>query len=301
MKRYQKIFSMALSILFILGPICLPKAYANGPIKVFVSIAPQKYFVKQIAEDLVDAQVMVEPGASPATYEPKPQQMKDISKTSLYFAIGVPFEKRWLPKIMSTNPEMKIIPTDQGTQKIPMSVHHHGKDEGSEKEVQHEHENLDPHIWLSPPYVILQARQILVALQETDPGHRLEYENNYKRFIQEIIGLDKELRDLFQDKQGLQFMVFHPSWGYFAQAYGLKQLPIEIEGKEPKPARLREIIKHARENNIKIILVQPQFSAKSARQLAKEINGIVVFADPLAENWTANLRKQSEVIREALR
>lgn len=300
-KIFKKILLIALALLFISTPFCSPLVEASGPIKVFVSILPQKFFVKQIAGNLVDVNVMVEPGASPATYEPKPMQMKAISKALIYFSIGVPFEKRWLPKISSTNPRMKIVPTDKWVQKLPISVHHHNEDKGGEKEGQYKHGNLDPHIWLSPPYVMIQARQILIALQGVDPGHRSEYEKNYKRFVLDTLELDEAIRAIFQDKQGLQFMVFHPSWGYFASTYGLKQVPIEIEGKEPRPAQLGEIIRHAKENNIRVILVQPQFSAKSARLLAKEINGKIVFADPLAENWHVNLKKQAEVIREALR
>jgi zinc transport system substrate-binding protein len=284
MKISKKILLITLILLFISTPIRPSLVEASGPIKVFVSILPQKYFVKQIAGDLVDVNLMVEPGASPATYEPKPIQMKAISKSLIYFSIGVPFEERWLPKISSTNPRMKIVPTDKWVKKLPITVHHHNEDEGGKKEAQHKHGNPDPHIWLSPPHVMNQARQILIGLQEFDPGHRVEYEKNYKRFILDTLELDEAIRAVFQDKQGLQFMVFHPSWGYFASTYGLKQVPIEIEGKEPRPAQLGEIIKHAKKNNIRIILVQPQFSAKSARLLAKEINGKIVFADPLAEN-----------------
>jgi zinc transport system substrate-binding protein len=96
-------------------------------------------------------------------------------------------------------------------------------------------------------------------------------------------------------------MVFHPSWGYFAHAYGLKMVPIEIEGKEPKPAQLRELIEHARENGIKFVFVQPQFSARSAKLIAGEIGGQVVFADPLAEDWADNLRGVARKFETALR
>jgi len=273
----------------LIGSINLP---ADKKLAVFVSIAPQKYFVNQIGQERVDVQVMVSPGASPATYEPKPRQMAALAKTSVYFAIGVPFEKNWLKKIAAANPNMQVVHTDHGIQKIPMSAHHHQTEHHPGKD---RHGEPDPHIWLSPTLVMIQARAIRDALQEIDPAYRSVYETNYEAFASTLAALDAELRNMFADKQGFQFMVFHPSWGYFAHAYGLKQVAVEIEGKDPKPAQLKELIEHARENEIKIIFVQPQFSSKSAKLVAKEIDGRVIVADPLAQEWLRNLR---EVVRE---
>ncbi len=264
--------------------------YGAGKVLVFVSIVPQKYFVGQIGKDLVDIKVMVQPGASPATYEPKPSQMAALSKTKLYFSIGVPFENTWLKKIAASNQKMKIIHTDHGIKKILMQVNIRDNN----KEHGHDHEVLDPHIWLSPELVMIQAETIKNALKKIDPAHDQVYEANFKAFIAKLIELDIELKNIFVGKDGLQFIVFHPSWGYFANSYGLKQIPIEIQGKRPKPAQLKYIIEHAKKNNIKIIFVQPQFSSKSARLIAKQIKGQIVFANPLAENWMTNMREMAD-------
>jgi len=272
------------------------QADASAKMSVYVSILPQKFFVHQICKDLADIQVMVPPGASPATYEPKPRQMAAISKSRLYFSIGVPFENVWLKKIAATNPEMVVVATDRGIKKIPMTAHHHQEDEN-----QPEHGTLDPHIWLSPPLVILQAQTILNALREADPAHRSVYEINYRAFISQLSDLDAELRSTFSGRSGQRFMVFHPSWGYFAHTYGLKQVAIEIEGKDPKPAQLRELIENARKDGIKLVFVQPQFSARSAKLIAGEIGGQVVYADPLAEDWAGNLQAVAMKIRTSLR
>jgi zinc transport system substrate-binding protein len=267
---------------------------------VFVSIVPQKFFVEQIAKDLVDVQVMVEPGANPHIYEPKPAQMAAISKARIYFAIGVTFEEIWLKKFASLNPKMRIVHTEHGIQKMPMGAHHQGEEKDHEKE-HHQHGTLDPHVWLSPPLVMVQARNILTALQEVDPAHHAVYEANYKAFITMLVDLDGELRSILKGKEGLQFIVFHPAWGYFAHAYGLKQVPIEIEGKEPKPAQLKELIEHAQKHQIKVVFVQPQFSSKSAEQVAKEIGGQVAFVDPLAMNGVENLREVATKFKAVLK
>lgn len=322
MYRIVRFFLIIIAILCVLPMICL----AAGKLPVFVSIVPQKYFVQQIGKDLVEVQAMVLPGSSPATYEPKPKQMADLSTAKIYFAIGVPFENAWLEKIADFNPNMRVIHTDHDIEKLQMAAHHHHNDEQTEKhhegehhEAEHDHEKgehhgkaehdkdhhehagLDPHIWLSPSLVKIQSRTILAALQEADPAHRSVYEANFKEFTARIDQLDTDLKNTFAGKKGLQFMVFHPAWGYFAHAYGLKQVPIEIEGKDPKPAQLKELIQHARENGIKVVFVQPQFSTKSAALIAREIGGKVAFANPLAEDWMANLREVADMFESALK
>jgi zinc transport system substrate-binding protein len=309
-------------IIFVLLYIVTINSYAADKPTVFVTIAPQKYFVQQISKNLVDVQVMVEPGADPHTYEPKPQQMVAISRAKLYFAVGIEFEEANLSKITATNPNLKVIHTDHGIEKLAMTAHHHhedhekGEHHGEEKhghekgehqgeaehdKDHHEHAGLDPHIWLSPPLVKIQARTILAALQEADPVHRSVYEANFMAFTAQLDQLDADLKKTFAGKTGLQFMVFHPAWGYFAHAYGLKQVPIEIEGKEPKPAQLKELIQHARENKIKVVFVQTQFSSQSAEVVAQEIGGQVAFVDPLAEDWMANLRQVADKFQAALK
>ncbi len=290
--RWCRRVCFILLILYILHPV---SAFSADKLTVFVSILPQKYFVQQIGKDFVDVHVMVLPGASPATYEPKPRQMTTLSRADIYFSIGVPFEKVWLQKIVAATPEMKLIPIDRGIEKISMMPVHE-----DEKNDHHDHGALDPHIWLSPPLVKKQARTILEALIEVDPDKALEYQSNYDVFIFEIDRLDMELKNIFADRQGLKFMVFHPSWGYFARTYGLMQVPIEIEGKDPKPAQLKKLIETARAQHIKVVFVQPQFSSRSARQIAREIGVQVVTADSLALNWSENLEEVAGKIKAVL-
>ena len=293
------------TLCFVMGAV--QSVHAAQPLVVFASILPQKFFVQQIGKELVDVQVMVQPGASPATYEPKPKQMAALSHARIYFSIGVPFENAWLRKISAANSEMKVVHTDQGIAKIPMAAHHEEEEEENARHEdrhsvdQHAHGALDPHIWLSPPLVKIQAQTILEALQEIDPEHAGIYEDNLRQFISAVDALDARLKAVFAAKDGMRFMVFHPSWGYFAKAYGLQQIPIEIEGKNPKPAQLKALIEHAREKKINVVFVQPQFSTKSAELIAREIGGQVVFADPLAENWLDNLYDVASRFKAALR
>ncbi len=274
-----------------------PSVMASESISVFVSILPQKTFVEKIGGDRVRVSVLVEPGGNPHTYEPKPRQMAALSTAKIFFAIGVTFEEAWLEKIAGLNKDMRIVHTEEGIERRRMVDHPR-----AEISPDHDHASGDPHVWLSPPLVMLQARNILQALTKVDPAGRDRYEKNYKVFIDEIVDLDADLMATFaQSGVSRTFMVFHPSWGYFAAAYGLKQVAVETEGKEPKPQALRDVVEFARKRNIAVIFVQPQFSRKGADVIAREIGAQVVVADPLAEDWAQNLRAVAGRFKKALK
>lgn len=290
-KRLFAIAIFALAALFAEGA-----AIAGEKIDVYVSIPPQSDFVKAIAGAHADVSVMVQPEKSPASYEPSPRQMVTLSRSDIYFAIGVPFETAWLKKFADANPEMRIVHTEAGIEKKP--IHRHS---GHHKTHYSSNGIKDPHIWLSPPLVMLQARHILNGLRAVDPSNAADYEKNYQKFINRLVELDIALMKEFADISRPGFMVFHPSWGYFADAYGLDQIAIEIEGKEPKAKDVSALIKTARRNNISVIFAQPQFSTKQAQIIAKEIGGALVTADPLAEDWEKNLRHIASAIKRELK
>lgn len=282
--------------------------------EVTVSILPQKYFVKKIAGDKIDVNVMVKPGASPATYEPKVSQMRKLSKSLAYFSIGVPFENAWLEKFKNANKKMLVVDTGMGIQKISMIAHSHDHEEEHEhgkhkEEAHHEHHDhehhghghhhhggLDPHIWLSPVLVKIQARNIYSTLVKIDSENKDFYKKNLNTFLKEIKALDKKIEDILTAYKNKPFMVFHPSWGYFALRYNLEQIAIEVNGKEPKPAQLVNLVKEAKLHDIKIVFVAPQFSQKGAKTISKSINGNVAIIDPLDIKWDENLIKVAKEI-----
>lgn len=272
---------------------------APQTVDVTVSILPQEYFVKKIGGDLVDVNVMVEPGSEPATYEPKPQQLKALNDAEAYISIGVPFENAWMDKIVGVNPNMLIIDSAQGIEKMEMVEHHH---HGEEEVHDHEHteETLDPHIWLSPQLVKLQAENIYQGLVQIDPDNEAEYKTNLAEFLEEIDRLDQQIRQNLAGIENRKFIVFHPAWGYFADNYNLTQIPIEVEGQEPSAFELAALVTEAKEENIKVIFAQYQFNSQDAQTIAQEIEGEVVFIDPLAANWSDNLLQVSETFARVL-
>ena len=258
-------------------------------INAVVSILPEKTFVEAIGGDKVSVSVMVLPGNSPHTYEPKPSQMKDVAKATFYFAIGVEFENVWLEKFKNLNKEMQVIDLSKGIHKLSIVAHH---DEHSDHKASHkdEHEGDDPHIWTDPENVKIIALHIYETLMQADPENKVYYKLNYEKFIAEIKQTDSKIKSILSSKEkGTKFMVFHPSWGYFAKAYGLKQLPVEIEGKSPKPKELINLIKEAREEKISAIFTQPEFSDSIAKVMANELKIKVIKVSPLSPNWSENL------------
>lgn len=251
---------------------------------VAASIAPQKYFLKQIMGEGADITVLVPAGSSPATYAPKPSQLKALNKASLYFSIGVDFEKNWLPRFASINKKLKIIDTGKGITKRAMAHEHNEHDD-------HHHEGLDPHIWLSPKLVMIQAKTIKDALVSQAPNQKEKYEKNYQAFITKLKSLDEKIKAILSPLRQKSFIVFHPAFGYFAKEYGLTQVAIEKEGKEPSLRYMKRLIDYAKEHHIKTVFVAPQFSQKAAAQIAAQIGGQVQTINPLSDDWETNLLK----------
>ena len=276
--------------------------YASKP-ELTVNILPQKYFVEKIVKDKFNINVMVKPGVSPHNFEPKPSQMKSLVVSKAFFLIGDSSEKAWLEKFKQNAKNTLFVDTTVGIEKMEMIAHEdheenetHEHHEDHEHEEAHEHSGLDPHIWLEPTLVKIQAKNIYEAMLKIDSTNSDFYKTNYEEFLKELDSLDQDIKTLLSSHKDKAFMVFHPSWGYFAKRYEIEQISIEIQGKEPKPNELVKLIEEAKKHDIKIIFVSPQFSQKSAQAISKNIGANVVAIDPLSDDWQKNLLKVASEI-----
>lgn len=276
----------------------------SGRLNIAVSVAPQRYFVERIGGQRVQVSVMVGPGDEPHTYEPRPEQLKSLSTTHAYLSIGVEFEDTWLDRLAAVNPDMLVVDTTVGIQRTPLKVPHlHSADEPAEAEAAHgesELENPDPHIWLSPALTSIQAQTIYDTLAQIDPDHQDTYAANLERFLTDIDTLDRSIRDTLAELPVRKFMVFHPTWGYFARDYGLEMIPVEIGGQEPSAAEMAGLVDFARHENITVIFAQPELSTRAAETIASEIGGQVVLVNPLAADWADNLQRVADAFARAL-
>ncbi len=276
--------------------LCALSSPALARIRAIVSIMPQKFFLEQLAGDLAEVTVMVPPGASPHTYEPRPSQMMVLAAADIYFTIGVEFEKIWIPRFRQLNEHLVFVDTSRGIDKISLVA---------EKKMREERGNslpegyLDPHIWLAPRLVKKISRTMAESLSTIDPDHYLEYQQHLATWEKKLQQLDEQLYQATRTMQDHPyFLVFHPSWGYFAREYGLRQLAIEHHGSEPGPRSLAALIDRASKLKIKTIFVQPQYQGNSALVLAEALGGSVVKVDPLAENWLENLKTLARKLAE---
>jgi zinc transport system substrate-binding protein len=263
-------------------------------IRVAVSILPQKYFVERIGGEAVSVTVLVGPGESPEVYSPRPSQLREVERASVYFTIGVPFEGPWLARVMSANPELNLVDTTVGVSLLSLHDHEHGEHGHMDEKT------ADPHIWLSPRRVGIQARTICEALCRIDPSREPVFRANLQSFLEDIGRLDEELRERLGALPRRSFMVVHPSWGYFAEDYGLEMIPIEVGGQEPSAAELAAFIRLAGEKKIRAIIAQPEFSLRSPKIVAQEIGAEVVPISPLSDSWLENLRLMGETLEGVL-
>lgn len=247
---------------------------------VLVSVAPQAWFVKRLAGDFVQVEVMIPPGASPHAYEPSIDQMRQVTSADLFIKIGHPhftFEQAFLDRIQPDRPELRVVNSSAGIEQLPG----------------------DPHIWMSMSGARAMAANVAAALIELLPDRREEIEGNLRTLLAEVNDVDLKIREMLGPFEGRKFFVFHPAWGYFAREYGLEQVSIEHEGKEPNPQHLGHLMDDVRGSGARVIFIQPQFPKKSAIALARETGAAVVVLDPLSAEWLANMERTAVAMMEA--
>lgn len=293
-----KTFLLSIALFFSLAGVAI--AQADAQLQVFTSVLPLKYFVERVGGARVAVQVMVGPGRSPATYEPKPKQMAALSRAQLYYRIGVPFETVWMKRVADLNPGMKIVDLREGLKLLAMEHHHHHDEDLEDHEKHQSKPEMDPHLWTDPNLVKKMVEHIRATLTAADPAGAAEYRSGAENFLQDLDELDRTIRQTLMDVKKRRFLVFHPSWGYFAEAYDLEQIAVEAAGKEPGPRALAKIIEQARDENISVVFIQQQFSQTTAATIARAIDARVVAIDPLAENYPANMRRTAEAFASSL-
>lgn len=263
----------------------------GGTRTISVTIEPQRYFAEKIAGDLFHINCVTPAGQSPETYDPTPQQMVQISQSQAYFRIGeIGFEQAWMKNLQSQNPDMAVFDLSEGMELIKNEEEAH---EEGEAHHHHHHGSVDPHIWTSISGARVIAQNTYQAFIKLDPENQEVYRAGYQRLIEEIDSTEAEMKQLLQPLAGTAFIIYHPALTYFAREFGLKQLCIELDGKEPSPAQLKQLLETATQSGAKVVFVQQEFDQKNAELIAKETGCRLVTINPLSYNW------QDEMIRLA--
>jgi zinc transport system substrate-binding protein len=267
---------------------CHRAAETTGKTVVAVTILPQAGFVEAIGGDRIEVVVMVPPGADPHTYEATPDQMTRLSNAKMYARVGSPieFELTWMDKLIAVNKSMLVVDCSKG---INLTESQDPDEPG-----------LDPHIWLSVKNAKIMVRNICDGLVQVDAANKAYYEENCATYLEKLTELDNALAADLSGVGNRSFIVFHPAFGYFARDYNLTQIGVEQEGKEPDADYIVRLIKEAKEQDIRVVFVSPQYSTKSAEVIAREIGGKVVIIDPLAKDFIENMRAIESAMKQAM-
>jgi zinc transport system substrate-binding protein len=258
-----------------------PPATEGRPV-IAVSVLPQAWFVERLAGDFAEVTVMIPAGANEATYEPTVAQMKAVSDAAVYVEVGHPnfaFERAWLSRLLGGNDRVMVVDGSAGTRL----------------------KREDPHVWLSAEHAAAMCRNVHRALVERFPERRAGLDAALADVVAEIDGVDHDVRSMLEPYAGRAFVVVHPAWGYFADAYGLEQLAIEHEGKEPSPAALGALFRRMRDEKIRVVFAQPQFSRAEAEMVARETGARVEVVDPLGRDWPAVMRGAARALAASFR
>ncbi len=262
-------------------------SYKSSKPIITCSLPPQAYYIEKIVGTKADIFILLPPFASAEHFEIKPKDLLKLQRSMLWVTLGglFVFESQWIQKVSSMHNGPQIIDSSAGIH-LRRTSHGHGK-----------MNQCDPHMWLSPRLLQIQVKNFYEALINVDSNNKEYYTMNYVSLIHELQMLDEEIKRKLEPLKKRQFLVFHPSWGYFAADYNLEQVSIEVEGKEPGIEHMKQIIDRARKENLKAIFIEPQFSIKQASLIAKEINASVVTIDPLAQEYTKSLRTFVEYLK----
>ncbi|HNT35724.1 MAG TPA: zinc ABC transporter substrate-binding protein [bacterium] len=266
---------------------------------VFSSIPPQGYVLERIGGQRLSVTVLLPQGRDPHTFEPTPKQLTEVSKAAVFFTIGLPFEKVIVEKLSNLSDRLRFVDMAEGINRIQISDDEHEHKHEHGESCDHSPDGTDPHIWLSPVLLEVLATNTARALEQMDAVHSDEYKMNLAHFLAEIRATHLRIQGILEPYRGRTFFVFHPAFGYFGQAYGLKQQAVEIRGREPAPKQLALLIKKAKAENVRIILVQPQFDGRAAQTIASAIGGVVAPMDPLEKNLLQSFENMAALLEKA--
>jgi zinc transport system substrate-binding protein len=274
--------------LMLVSLLALPECTAPGEGNyIAVTIETQRYFAEKIAGDKFTVHTVVPAGQSPEIYDPTPRQMIRIGKSRAYLQIGhLGFEQAWMPRIREQNPRIQVFDLSEGFTLITDPE----EDEGEDGLHSHHHPGgIDPHIWSSINGARAIAENTLKAFITLDKDNEPYYRRNYDRLTEEIDETENRIRQKLSPPGNRAFIIYHPSLTYFADEFGLLQLCIETDGKEPSPAQLKELVDRARAYRAKVVFVQQEFDRKNAERIAEETACRLVTIHPQNYNWSDEL------------
>jgi len=276
----------------------------DGRLRVVVSIEPQACFVERIGGERVAIEVLVPAGKEPETYTPTPGQIRRLARSHVFFRVGFPAETALLPKLESVAPRLEVVDTRENILDDLRKSDPHGHDDHNDDPAHAPGcdcgvDGIDPHVWVSPALVMRQGKAIHDTLIALDPDGKAEYEANYERFIADLAELQAEIREKLAPLKGKTIYVYHPTYGYFCDEFGFEQKAIEVDGKLPTPKTLADWIGNIRRDEVRVIIVQPEFNRAAAEKVAESAGAKLVVHSTLRRDYFQSMRDIANLVEEA--
>lgn len=286
---YSKKISIFLCLLALFSCAKKPAPSSQKPL-VLVSIAPYRFLAEKIAGETLDVKAVVPTASNPHSFEPTSADVSRMSQAQVWFRIGEPFEKKIVSILQSKNPDLAVADLRDG---IDLIEEFH---ELSCKSCSMDH--LDRHIWLSPKQAQKQAKLIERTLSEKYPEQKEVFFENCLILCKDLEALDQEIREILKGVEHRTLLVSHPAFGYFCKDFGLTQLSVEYEGKDPRPKHLEEILKRAVTESAQVAIALPQYNNKGAQLIAEKIHKPVRYIDPYSADYFETMRKLAKLIAD---
>lgn len=273
---------------------CKPSQKNNTEQPVLsVSIFPVKNIIDRLTDNYYKVNVMIPKNIGHSDYSPTVQQMRDLTGSTAYLAIGpLDFELTWGDRLRSVGGQMKWIDISEGMALIDGHVCHHEEEEDEHHDHEHEHSHgaFDPHYWMSPMASIQMVNKISEILIGINPEIKEKIETNREEIVTELTAMHNELLMITSRTPDITFMIYHPALGYLARDYGLTQLEMEENGKAPTPMGLKRKIEDARKHQVKLLFIQKNFDINNAKVAAQEIGAQIVQINPESEAWMEEIK-----------
>lgn len=268
------------------------RATSTAPVIAFASVAPQGYFLERIGGEHVVARLLIGPGQDAHTYDPSPREIEQLGRAELLFTTGLEFEARIVETLQRARSPVSIVDLTEGIALRELEAHWH------DPSVPHSHDNEpgDPHIWLGPAEVRVQAATMRDALMAARPALAQDFQAGYQAFIREVDALEEEMAAYLEPLRGTAVLVYHPAFGYLLDHFGITQLAIEAGGREPSPRQLQVTIEKALAAGVTVVFTQPEYDDVASRAVARAIGATTVEITDLDSDWPAMMRRITRAV-----
>lgn len=257
--------------------ILVRSSHASDVVELYAGIPPIAFLAERLGGSFVRVRTIAGASMDPHTFEPTPRQVLALGKARAFFIVGLPFERVLAKRLQQSYPNLEVVDLAQYIQ-----------------------EGQDPHVWLSPQRLNGIAKTIASALVQMLPSKEQEVHKRLSLFLTEAESLEGEVKNMLAPYKGRAFLVYHPAFGHFAENFGLRQLSIEEEGKEPTPKRLQAVVVQAKKEHIRIVIVQPRLDFREARLVAQALDAKLVSVNDLDYDVFDTIRKLGRVLSGAL-